>query len=102
MNNMKSKYSIFQHPNIDILNQKDFLNNDLLTYHGGGIIDEVEKRFSSVFGHKYSVSTATGTTAIYTMFKTIGLKEGDEVLVQGYTFFATATPLFLLGCNQFW
>ncbi|HSQ98212.1 MAG TPA: aminotransferase class V-fold PLP-dependent enzyme [Rickettsiales bacterium] len=96
---MEKKYSHFQHPNVDILKGKDFLTNDLLTYHGGTLIDEVEKRFAKTFGFKYALSTASGTTAIYTMFKSIGLKEGDEVLVQAYTFFATATPLFLLGCK---
>lgn len=96
---MEKKYSYFQHPNVDILKDKIFLTNDLLTYHGGTLIDEVEKKFAKTFGLKYALSTASGTTAIYTMFKTIGLKEDDEVLVQAYTFFATATPLFLLGCK---
>lgn len=93
------KYSLFQHPNVDILKNKNFLSNDLLTYHGGTLINEVENRFAEKFGVKYALSTASGTCAIYTMFKTIGLQENDEVLVQGYTFFATATPLFLLKCK---
>ena len=40
-----NKYSYFQHPNVDILKDKDFLTNDLLTYHGGGLISEVKKDF---------------------------------------------------------
>ncbi len=95
----KNKYSYFQHPNIDILKDKDFLTNDLLTYHGGGLIAEVEDMFSKRFDIKYTLSTASGTSAIFTMFEVIGLKEDDEVLVQGYTFFATATPLNILKCK---
>ena len=76
-----NKYSYFQHPNVDILKDKDFLTNDLLTYHGSGLISEVEERFSKEFDIKYTLSTASGTTAIYTMFKTIGLQKASELLI---------------------
>lgn len=71
----------------------------MITYDGKGIFYKVESEFSSLFGTKYTLSTNSGTNALFSMYYAAGLTEDDEVLVPGYTFFATATPLFLLGCK---
>lgn len=49
-----------------------------------------EKEFNSFIGSKYSVVTSSWTAAGHLALESIGLKEGDEVIVPAITFTATA------------
>jgi dTDP-4-amino-4,6-dideoxygalactose transaminase len=71
----------------------------VLDYNGGGVIDDLEARFAQWHGRRHALATNSGTSALFSMFYAAGLREGDEVIVPVYTFFATATPLFRLGCR---
>jgi perosamine synthetase len=71
----------------------------VLDYNGGGVIDDLETRFAKWHGRRHGLATNSGTSALYSMFYAVGVREGDEVIVPAYTFFATATPLFRLGCR---
>ncbi len=41
----------------------------------------------------------SGTSALYLMYLASGLKQDDEILAPAYTYFATVSPLILIGCK---
>jgi dTDP-4-amino-4,6-dideoxygalactose transaminase len=61
------------------------------------IATELEENLKSYMGMKYGVAVNSGTSAILSMLDGIGIQKGDEVIVPTYTFFATASPLMILG-----
>ncbi|MHB8097924.1 MAG: DegT/DnrJ/EryC1/StrS family aminotransferase, partial [Erysipelotrichaceae bacterium] len=68
----------------------------------GNEVKEFEKEFANYIGSKYCVGLANGLDALWISIKLLGIKEGDEVLVQSNTYIATvmgitmnnATPVF--------
>jgi perosamine synthetase len=61
------------------------------------IINKFEKKISSLSGSKYTVSTNTGSSALYVGFKSLGIKKRDLVIMPSYTFIASATSCMLAG-----
>ncbi|MGL5126104.1 MAG: DegT/DnrJ/EryC1/StrS family aminotransferase [Fusobacteriaceae bacterium] len=69
----------------------------------GPEVEEFEKEFSNYIGTKYCLGIDNGLNALVLAFRALGIKEGDEVLVQANTFIAsvmgitmnTATPVFV-------
>lgn len=65
--------------------------------------ENFEKNFAEYVGAKYSVGLASGLDALWLAFRVLGVKEGDEVIVQGNTYIASvmgitingATPVFV-------
>lgn len=85
----------------------DQLDESISIYNRSGIIKKFEEKFCKYHNIKYGLLNNSGTTSILTMYASIGIQPGDEVIVPNYTFFATATPLFILGavpvlcdCNE--
>jgi len=56
---------------------------------GGENILLLENKLSEKIGCKYVVSTNSGTDALILSMNQLNLKEGDEVIVPSFTFFAT-------------
>jgi len=57
--------------------------------------EEFEKKFADYIGTKYAIATTSGTTALHLGLLSIGIKEGDEVIIPDFSFIATAnSPLF--------
>src|SRR5690606_24146584 len=56
-----------------------------------------EDAFAARHNAPYALLTSSGTAALHSAYYALGLGPGDEVIVQDYTFFATATPLLQLG-----
>ena len=90
-----------RHPNINVIETDIYnkLNDEMISYNGGNIFFDLEYAFSKTFELTNCLSFNSGTSALFALYYGSLLNEGDEVLVPGYTFFATATPLFLLGCK---
>ncbi|NTW32244.1 MAG: aminotransferase class I/II-fold pyridoxal phosphate-dependent enzyme [Bacteroidetes bacterium] len=93
----------FNHPQISdeyisSLNDKK-TRSQISSFDGEGLINSVQDQFKSKFGVKYALAMNSGTSALFSMFYAHGLGLNDEVIVPAYTFFATATPLFILGCT---
>lgn len=63
----------------------------------GKFITEFEKKFSSYCNTTHGISTSNGTTALHLALKTLGIKEGDEVIVPNLTFAATINVV--IHCN---
>lgn len=69
----------------------------------GKEVENFEKNFAEYVGAKYCVGLASGLDALWLAFRVLGIKEGDEVIVQGNTYIASvmgitingATPIFV-------
>lgn len=59
----------------------------------GKFVDEVEKKFAERVGTKYAVAVVNGTSALHLALKVAGVKAGDEVLTQPFTFVATGNAI---------
>ena len=56
----------------------------------GKYIELFEKKFADYCGVKYALSTSNATVALHLSLVSLGIKEGDEVIVPEMTFIATA------------
>lgn len=97
------KLPTFFHPKVSdtvIAKMQDpNFRDQMASYDGAGVFHVLEDAFRTRFGLAYALSTNSGTSALFSMFYAAGLREGDEVLVPAYTFYATATPLLPLRCE---
>jgi radical SAM protein with 4Fe4S-binding SPASM domain len=59
--------------------------------------EQFEKKFSTSFGHNYSLLVTSGTNAILAALMAGGIGPGDEVIIPAYTFVATATAVISAG-----
>jgi len=64
---------------------------------GDGPIALFEKRFASLSGTTHALAMNSGTAALHSAYFAVGVKPGTEVIVPGYTFFATAAPILQCG-----
>ena len=58
-----------------------------------------EKEFANYVGTKYCIGVNSGTDAIKLGLKALGISNGDEVIVPATTFFASASPVIMVGAN---
>ena len=63
----------------------------------GKHIKQYEKEFSRYCGVKYAISFGEGRMAFYAILKAIGIKEGDEVILPGYT--CVVVPNAIIYCG---
>jgi len=72
--------------------EKEFIKNCLekSAVGQGTYVKEFEKKFSQFVSCKYGVTTTSGTTALHLALKTLGISDGDEVLVSSSTNMACA------------
>ena len=61
--------------------------------HVNGFEDDLE----AFTGVKYAAALSSGTAAIHLALIMLGVKAGDEVICQSFTFSATANPIVYLG-----
>lgn len=69
----------------------------------GENVARFEEEFANYIGVNYCVGLASGLDALWIAFRALGIKEGDEVIVQGNTYIASvmgitingATPVFV-------
>lgn len=66
-------------------------------YGYGAELAELESAFARYHGRAHALALNSGTAALLAAFFALGVEEGDEVVGPVFTFFATVTPLFLLG-----
>lgn len=56
-----------------------------------------EREFAKLLGVKYAVAVSSGTAALVTALRALGIGPGDEVIVPAYTFIASASAVILVG-----
>jgi perosamine synthetase len=64
-------------------------------YGYGEQLASLEAAFEKRFGY-HALAVNSGTSALLAAYYSLGLSPRDEVIVPTFTFYATATPLFLL------
>src|SRR5262245_66474480 len=52
-----------------------------------------EKRFAEYHGAKYGIAVVNGTVSLRIALLAAGIEAGDEVIIQPYTFLATASAV---------
>jgi dTDP-4-amino-4,6-dideoxygalactose transaminase len=65
----------------------------------GGMVDVFAERFAARMGARHGVCVANATVALFAALRTLGVEEGDEVIVPAYTFIASATAVVLAGAR---
>lgn len=73
-------------------NEKKYVADalDSLWISGGKYIEQLEDGFSGLFNKKYALAVCNGTAAIHLPYLSLGLRQGDEVIVPGFSFMAAA------------
>jgi len=65
----------------------------------GKYITEFEEKFAEYCGCKYGITTTSGTTALHLALASIGIKEGDEVVVPAFTMIGSVFPIVYCGAK---
>lgn len=79
----------------DIQSVTDALERGM-NWADGPKIPEFEKKITEHIGSKYAITFNSGTSALHGIMIALDIKEGDEVIVPGFSFIATANaPLFV-------
>ncbi len=68
-------------------------------YVQGPMLKQFEQELATYVGAKYAVGLANGTDALWLAFMALGLGEGDELITNANTFFATAEAIWIAGCT---
>ena len=62
----------------------------------GSFTKKFENKFSKKFKSRYAIAVNSGTSALHIALLSLGIKQGDEIIVPPLTFIATSfAPLFL-------
>jgi dTDP-4-amino-4,6-dideoxygalactose transaminase len=68
-------------------------------YVQGPALKRFEEELAAHAGANYCVGVGNGTDALWLTFMALGLGEGDEVITNANTFFATAEAIWIAGCT---
>jgi dTDP-4-amino-4,6-dideoxygalactose transaminase len=66
---------------------------------GGSFVDSFEKAFASFCNVKHCIGVGNGTDALFIALKTLGIGQGDEVIVPANSFIATSEAVTLTGAR---
>lgn len=74
-------------------------SGQLFRYRGGegGETDQFETAWGAKVGVKHTIAVTSGTAALICGLAGMGIGPGDEVIVPGYTFMATANAVLAVG-----
>jgi dTDP-4-amino-4,6-dideoxygalactose transaminase len=67
--------------------------------YGGAETAGFEREWTELTGAKYVCAVTSGTAALITSLKAMGIGPGDSVLVPGYTFISTALAVTAVGAS---
>ena len=65
----------------------------------GPNVDAFEESIEHYYGSRHAAALSSGTAAVHLALVMLGIKPGDEVIVQSFTFCATANPITYLGAK---
>jgi perosamine synthetase len=97
---MSIKIPIYQ-PALDG-NEKKYVNECLDTTwisSRGKFIPQFENDFASYIGIKHATAVSNGTVALHLALVTLGIGEGDEVIVPSFTYIASVSTIVLTGAK---
>lgn len=87
----------FRNPKNIFLNWKKLIKTTDFTI--GHKVEEFEKKIGKFLNIKYIISTNNGTDALKLSLKSIGIKDGDEVITVCNSFYASAGAIVALGAK---
>jgi dTDP-4-amino-4,6-dideoxygalactose transaminase len=64
----------------------------------GRVVDDFEERFAQAVGARFAVAGSSGTAALYLAYQAL-LGPDDEIIVQDFTFVATASMALAVGAR---
>ena len=73
------------------------LDSNLLT--DGPILRQFEQKFAEFTDATHAVGTSNATSALYLALRSVGIREGDEVIIPNITFVATANAVLQTGAK---
>ena len=65
--------------------------------HQNSWCTRLENHFKALTGREYALAVGGGTAALVSGFVGAGIGEGDEVIIPGYTYIATAAAVLVCG-----
>lgn len=77
---------------------KDCINTNWISSRGR-YVEEFEKRFAEYCNCRFGVTTTNGTSSIHLALASIGLAEGDEVIVPAFTMVGSVFPIIYCGAK---
>lgn len=77
----------------------DVLLSNRVNYWTGTECTEFEKEFAAWTGTDYAVALANGTVALELALRSLGIGQGDEVVVTPRTFFASVSAIVTVGAK---
>ncbi|MFP4106089.1 MAG: DegT/DnrJ/EryC1/StrS family aminotransferase [Phycisphaerae bacterium] len=63
------------------------------------VVQEFERAFAQQIGHEYAKATWKGRVALYAILRAMGIQEGDEIILPGYTCVMNVNPIMYLGAT---
>jgi dTDP-4-amino-4,6-dideoxygalactose transaminase len=75
----------------------EVLNSGIIAQ--GPRVKQFESDFKDYIGMKYAIATNSGTSALKVALKTMGIKEGDEVITTPFSFIASANSILFTGAK---
>ena len=66
---------------------------------GGKVTEKFEEEFAKYLGVKYAIATTSCTTALNLALLSLGIKQGDEVIIPDFTYPATGNVVFHVGAR---
>ena len=88
-------------PNVNAFEKslEEFVNGSGLTVNGEGLNDNHESCTKNLEPGRRVVALSAGTAAVHLGLLNCGVKAGDEVIVQSFTFCASSHPITYLGAT---
>ena len=68
-------------------------------YVQGPMLKQFEAELAQYQGMKYAIGVGNGTDALWLSFMALGIKEGDEIITNANTFFASVEAIWIAGCT---
>jgi len=65
----------------------------------GAYVKKFEDKFAEFCNTKYAISTTNGTSALHLSLASLGVKQGDEVIIPSFTMIATAFAVMYTGAK---
>lgn len=98
------KYSL-----IDLKREYNFLKREISinvenifesgSFTLGRELEDFENSFAKYCSKRFCIGTSSGTMALFFALKSLGIKEGDEIIVPALTFTATAEAIVQVGAK---